>query len=113
MEASSQPPSAPARSLPDGVNPEALYDGPNVHRLASGRGAFVSGLGTNSAPGAAGQHSMAGDGAQAFVPTPQALIQPIGQASFPPSPPAPVPVSQSVMKRDYPQVIALAMDVLS
>jgi len=105
MEASSQPPNAPARSLPDGVNPEALYDGPNVHRLASGRGAFLPPTPeTLSAPIPQSPQGPA----LAALPGPQTAVV-VAPATAPP----PVPVSQTVMKRDYPQVVALAMDVLS
>lgn len=90
-------PSSP-NDLPEGVEPEELYEGPKVVPLASGRASFLeSPPDPRPAPAAA-----------ITRPIPAAPMVP----QFPAAPPT-APVSTAAVKAAYPAALELAWDVLA
>lgn len=108
------PPSLPTNDLPEGVSDADLYDGPKVVHLASGKASFLVSDPEPAGPSAAPAQTAA-TAAALIAPIPQAPSpQGPAQPAAPHAPPPPsVSVSPAEIKRDYAQLIELALDVIS
>jgi len=87
-------PSSPTNELPPGVEESELVDGPPVAPFSNGKAAFL-------APD------------ELLKPVPRPPEQPPPRPQPPPPPLAAMVSSREVVRREYPDVLAMALDVLA